>query len=469
MLRWRQLPEPAWSPRAASAMACLSEGRILLLGGYDGKRPLREVWCSDNAGADWKQLPNPPWGARLRAATTALLPERGKLMLAGGEEEGGRVLRDVWTSTTAGESWQQLPTPAWPARSGAAIVQTQDGHVLLLGGWSGDRHLCDVWRWQVGMEHDQAAAGSGWQLLPEPGWCARENASAVCLPGGSIVILGGYSAEGEELRDTWISSDIGTTWSRVRTPEWPGRGFASAVPLDSGILLLGGAGSGNRMLGDAWDSNQSCTRWRKLPMPPFAARSGASCGKVLGGKAVLAGGMDQESKLLRDVWVLDNAQEVLTPTSASMQGLSNAKFNAMKQKQIDKTAGGSMEAIARDLSNYIMAFARKELEAQHSALPRELRTQVEAKLKEMTASGPLYEYVVSSHGDQALLVIDARVTITKERRLFMGSLENSFHVKGTMRYFEATSESAFQDLCEVARRKALASYTTGGEGNSVNV
>merc|ERR1712129_629634 len=121
---------------------------------------------------------------------------------------------------------------------------------------------------------------------------------------------------------------------------------------------------------------------------------------------------------------------------------------------------GTIEDIATSLSNYVLAFSRKELEVpQTSAMPRELKNQVEQKLKALSENGQIYEQIIS-HSDKSLLVIDAKATIARERKFILGSIEHTINIKGSMRYFEATTDKSFQELCEVSRRRALSQFSS---------
>jgi len=288
-------------------VAVLPDGAVLTLTGksHSGRSSLADVWRSDDSGASWYELPTPPWPPR-RQASVAVLPDGQVLLLAGGSADGR--LGDAWRSDDGGKSWRQLQTPPWPARWQACAVALHDGSVLLLAGESdGDGEgvqsssgtadsscLADVWRSYDG--------GETWQQLPTPPWPARRQASAGVLADGSVLLVGGWlGSEHSYFDDAWRSDDGGVSWSRLPPPPWPPRyGACMITQTDDSVVVMGGESYGV-FLADVWRSSDRCRTWRQLPKPPWPPRVGAAGVSLPSGAALVLTGHGDD-KFLGDVW-----------------------------------------------------------------------------------------------------------------------------------------------------------------------
>jgi len=133
---WERVAKAAgWSKRAVHG-ACTKEGAIFVAGGYDGQKPLNDVWASADGGKSWTRLcRRAPWSPR---KGHALLSTDRSLILAGGQG-GTSSFGDCWTSDD-GASWSLLCLDAPPRHLHAAVLQAErperDGrrNVLVLGG-----------------------------------------------------------------------------------------------------------------------------------------------------------------------------------------------------------------------------------------------------------------------------------------------------------------------------------------------
>jgi hypothetical protein len=62
----------------------------------------------------------------------------GTLVLAGGEQESGTYVNDVWASANGGLGWALLTsTASWSVRILHAMVVRLDGTLVLAGGYGG--------------------------------------------------------------------------------------------------------------------------------------------------------------------------------------------------------------------------------------------------------------------------------------------------------------------------------------------
>lgn len=199
------------------------------------------------------------------------------------------------------QRWSKLPAPPWPARSWASAVSLPGGRVLLLGGksHSGNSSLADGW-----FSDDD---GTSWEQLPPQPWPARRQASAVVLGCGAVILMAGGSDEGR-LADVWRSHDGGLSWQQLPVPPWPARWQACATALpDGGVLLLAGESSKDGPLKDVWRSDDGGESWVQLPPPPWPARRQASAVVLPGGAVLLlAGWSGSECGYFDDAWRSDD-------------------------------------------------------------------------------------------------------------------------------------------------------------------
>ena len=276
-----------WPARSNHASVALSNGTIVVMGGYDGDDHLNDVWHSTDQGATWTQLTAAAeWSART-GPTSVALPDDSIVLMGGGTPPTS----DVWRSTDGGATWTQLTAAApWSARSGAASVVLSDGSIVLVGGPTGD--TSDVWR-----STDQGATWT--QLTAAASWSARRSHTCVALSDDSIVLMGGY--DGSYYNDVWRSTDQGVTWTQLTAAApWSARDDHTSVVLsDDSIVLMGG---GDPPTSEVWRSTDRGATWaERLPAAPWSARSSAASVTLPDGSIVLMGGYDG-SDYLHDVW-----------------------------------------------------------------------------------------------------------------------------------------------------------------------
>jgi hypothetical protein len=275
-----------WIGRSSHASVVLSDGSIVLMGGYNGEDRLNDVWRSTNQGASWTQMTAAAeWSGRT-AATAVALPD-DSIVLMGGYE--GSYLNDVWRSTNMGANWTQMTAAAeWSKRTGPKSIVLNDGSIVLIGGSYSATRYTDVWR--------STDKGATWtEMTPASEWSERFGFSSVALSDDSIVLMGGFS----DLNDVWRSIDMGASWSEMTADApWPGRYNHTSVALsDDSILLFGGSGYRN----DVWLSRDQGVTWTQVNIAaPWSGRSGASGVTLPDDSVLLLGGSDGD--YLNDVW-----------------------------------------------------------------------------------------------------------------------------------------------------------------------
>ncbi|WP_292347091.1 PKD domain-containing protein [Methanoregula sp. PtaB.Bin085] len=249
----------AWSARRVHNTAVLPDGTILLIGGGDYAKYRNEVWRSSDQGVTWTMInANGGWTPRESMAIAVL--SNDTIILSGGTLSGGYTqFNDVWRSTDKGLTWVQATANApWQKRYGHTMTVLGDDSIILVGGYTfGGSPLYprDTWR-----STDQ---GTTWvRVSLDNGFDGRILQSSAALPDGSVILLGGISW-GVYYNDTWKSIDNGATWFRVTAnAPWEKRNaHTSTVMPDGSIVLMGGYDTAGGYKNDVWRSNDNGTSW----------------------------------------------------------------------------------------------------------------------------------------------------------------------------------------------------------------
>ena len=220
--------------------------------------PLQEHFASCKhlaAACAWERTRTPPWSGRwahqVVRAQGARKGSPGRIFVVGGHStERNKPLQDAWVSQDNGETWEELPTPPWPARSGHQVICWEDKLVLLGGVGDEERRLRDAW--------ESSDGGETWQELPCPRWSARYGHRAVVVPmvvkevaTPHLVLMGGNGAGNKALRDVWASDSGGFSWVELDplpcSPRW---GFG-LTQFRNQIWITGGADELHH-LNDCW-------------------------------------------------------------------------------------------------------------------------------------------------------------------------------------------------------------------------
>ena len=303
---WTELnPNAVWSARHGHSSVVLPDGSIVLIGGLGGSSNTvyNDTWRSTDNGATWTLL-NASSGWEARNDFSSVVLSDGSIVMMGGYGASD-YLNDTWKSTDNGVTWTLVnASPGWSARHGHSSVVLPDGSIVMMGGLGGgsDTVYNDTWR--------STDNGTTWNLLnSSSGWEARNFQSGVVLPDGSIIMMGGYGAS-DYLNDTWKSTDNGVTWTLVNaSPGWSARhGHSSVVLPDGSIVLTGGLGGGsNTVYNDIWRSTDNGTTWELLNASSgWAARNLQSSVVIPDGSIIMMGGYGA-SDYLNDTWRLATA------------------------------------------------------------------------------------------------------------------------------------------------------------------
>jgi|GEM_PF-1969443 len=233
-----------WSARECHT-SVVFDGKMWVLGGYDGEGLKKDVWYSTD-GVNWTQATaNAGWSAR---ATHTSVVFDGKMWVIGGEDK-----KDVWYSTD-GVNWTQATANAgWSTRFYHTSV-VFDGKMWVIGGIDEEGDKNDVWYSTDGVNWTQATANAGWS--------ARECHTSVVFDG-KMWVLGGYAGYPIYKKDVWYSTD-GVNWTQATANAgWSARATHTSVVFDGKMWVIGGQDGSYK--NDVW----YITMWGTVPLPPL--------------------------------------------------------------------------------------------------------------------------------------------------------------------------------------------------------
>ncbi|EOA26915.1 hypothetical protein CARUB_v10023011mg [Capsella rubella] len=134
------------TPRDFAAAAAIGNQKIVLCGGWDGKKWLSDVYVMDTMSLEWMELSVSGSLPPPRCGHTATMVEK-RLLVFGGRGGGGPIMGDLWAlkglidEERETPGWTQLKLPGQAPSSRCGHTVTSGGHYLLLfgghgtGGW----------------------------------------------------------------------------------------------------------------------------------------------------------------------------------------------------------------------------------------------------------------------------------------------------------------------------------------------
>lgn len=175
-------------------------GYIWILGGFDGRSLVNDVWRSPD-GVAWEAMPAPPWSPRARNIAAEF---GGRLLMIGGGgidgvAEGEGATGEVW-ATSDGRQWSRLAESIGQPTPVGYTPQVFDDKLWLVGtNRSGG----------FGSEMIVTSDGIDWQPVTAP-WSPRGGVAAWSDGSGLYLTGGKYSqvVEGETVfeyrNDVWV-------------------------------------------------------------------------------------------------------------------------------------------------------------------------------------------------------------------------------------------------------------------------
>ncbi len=253
---WLPIGSQLATPRAAASSVSLSDGRVLLFGGFAGSvsAPLR---LEDGERLDplvaGSSKPIAPFGQSLEGLSATLLAGDRVLVVAGDSARIYDANLDLWSESA----------PLDVARRHHAAIALDDAHVLLLGGESAERVPNRPDRLSATLvfipPHDANAATSPPEAEPfeffanaAPPWGLRDFSIARHPRDGRWLLVGGFDpARGATVADTWwLDADRAALRRGPMLPLARGACRLHLVAIERGLAILGGEWRGDRSRGE---------------------------------------------------------------------------------------------------------------------------------------------------------------------------------------------------------------------------
>jgi hypothetical protein len=277
------LPNSLSTARQAPAAAPLADGRVLLVGGFDGATLLSS-----------SEIFNPAMGAfsgsglftPARSGAAAALLFGGKVLVVGGASASGSR-SDAALFDPATDLFTPTANPMGADRFSPGAATLPDGTVLVAGGFkTGTGALQDAEIYYPGTDSFGVPIGMG-------AMGTKRQAPAVApLPGGKVLIAGGHNgvtavASAEiynPATTTFSSAGIGS----MSTPRFA----AAAAPLPDGrVLVAGGQNTAGAVLASAEVFDPATGQFSSAGIGSLnTARYQHAAVPLPGGRVLIAGG-----------------------------------------------------------------------------------------------------------------------------------------------------------------------------------
>jgi N-acetylneuraminic acid mutarotase len=231
---WLDGQPPRWSPRAPipapiqETAAVALDGRLYVLGGFEGLSLTDKAQIYDVAGDRWSLAPALP--AEVHHANAAVV---GETIFVVGDLQtfGFTAVGDVWTYNPSTDT-------AWSARSpmprprGAAVTGVIGGKIYVAGGSAGGA---------VAHVDEYDPAMNTWTpklAMPAP----RDHACGGVI-GGMLYVAGGRAGSPDAPQpDVYAYDPAMNTWT-PKAPMLTARGGTACGVIDGKLIVVGGEGN----------------------------------------------------------------------------------------------------------------------------------------------------------------------------------------------------------------------------------
>jgi WD40 repeat protein len=267
----------------------LENGRVLVTGGYDGivaDAVFAEAEIYNPATGSWSKSGSMAYG---RSYHTATLLNSGKVLIAGGSDSKKAELYDPATGKFSLTGSMTVPT------SYQTATLLQDGRVLIAGGCEGRPFLCGPYLTSAEI-YDP---GTGTFSRTGSMKAARENAQAVLLPNGKVLIVGGDQGEPDiNFWDSLGSAELYDPATGKFTPTGsmniPRTQFSATLLPNGKVLVAGGADFAGPAMAETYDRGTGkFTRLESWGQSRAAKLLGIGTVLLNNGRVLILGGNDQ--------------------------------------------------------------------------------------------------------------------------------------------------------------------------------
>ena len=243
-----------WPPKAGFQSVVLTNGDVLVLGGY-----INTVWLSSDGGTNWNEITNTvPWRARDQFQSV-VLTNNDVLVMGGWDGEANAFLNDIWLSTNGGINWSEIPVSNhWSPRHSFQTVVLTNNDILVIGGVNNSFGSGIMGAWS------STNGGTNWNYSSMRAIIERRYGfQSVVLTNNDILALGGFNGYSYN-NNVWISSDEAINWVDRTSSSWPGRYLFQSVILTNDVILVMGGLRGVTHLNDIWQSSDGGINWNNI-------------------------------------------------------------------------------------------------------------------------------------------------------------------------------------------------------------
>ena len=216
-------------------MTKLPTGDVLIAGGNDGKRAIRqlEIYAPDKK----RFIPTrrPMFMARQQHSATSL--PRGNVLILGGAEGKGARYAELYLPS---QGRTRLVRSLTTQRSRHSATQLKDGRVLIAGGLGKEKTLDGAEIFDPATE----------KFIPLKSKLRvnRQQHTATLLSDGRVVLIGGWGGEGRTLASAEVyEPEKRCFWSVGVEMKYPRR-LHTATSLGGGRVLIAGGATDNEVL-----------------------------------------------------------------------------------------------------------------------------------------------------------------------------------------------------------------------------
>ena len=306
--RWRSVEPVSGAPLKSNTATLLPDGKVLVTGGrYGGGWPVvgsqpfplggtasAEVNVYDPsapAGSEWTARGSLPTQRQYHSAT---LLSTGKVLVVGGADSSNATAlssAQLYDPSAGGGSWTTADAIPGGGRWGHTATTMLNGKVLVVGGLG-----TAIWPpYGTVMLFDPAAAAGG-QWTQGPSSAGRFGHTSSLLPGGKVLVVGGYNPSTAQPFGAVTVYDPGTnSWANATTMPVTRQGHTATVLSNGSVVVIGGAtANGGVLNGTPVASvglyNPSNGLWSALDPIPGAGRFAHTATLLPGGQILVTGG-----------------------------------------------------------------------------------------------------------------------------------------------------------------------------------